>query len=37
VQKSAHGADQSLELRRGFYILKIKEGKAVQNLKAFVL
>ena len=37
LNKSAHGESQDLELQHGFYILKIKAGKTLQNLKAFVL
>ncbi|HET9570414.1 MAG TPA: fibronectin type III domain-containing protein [Bacteroidales bacterium] len=35
--KTAQGESQDLELQRGFYILKIKEGHSLQNLKAYVL
>lgn len=37
LQKTVHSADEVLELNRGFYILRIKEGGVSQNLKAFVL
>jgi hypothetical protein len=36
-QKTVHDESQTLELLRGFYIVKIKEGKSIQSLKAFVL
>lgn len=35
--QTAHGERMDLNLNRGFYILKIKEGSTSQNLKAFVL
>jgi hypothetical protein len=34
---NAHGEIQELNLTKGFYILKIKEGKTAQIVKAFVL
>jgi len=35
--KTVHNETQDLDLQHGFYILKVKEGKTIQNLKAFVL
>ncbi len=37
LNKSVHSENQELELKHGFYILKIKAGTTSQNLKAFVL
>jgi len=37
LNETTHGESQALELKHGFYILKIKAGKTSQNLKAFVL